>query len=175
MEDIRILFVDDEKSNLNAVVRLLRKAPYIQFFTSSAAGAMVIMKNWPIHIIVTDIKMPVMDGLSLLHVVKKKYPNTVRLALSAYTEPALLLPAINSAEIFRYMTKPVDPAELQQHLQEAVDHYLRKVEPTAAMSAPIDPSFTPTSNHSPQSYLFIDTNTDGNRCISIPVSTSGGR
>jgi phosphoserine phosphatase RsbU/P len=126
MKNIQMLFVDDEELTVNALKRFLHKSQYALYFAQSADEGLTIMASTPIHIIVTDMKMPVMDGLSLLRVVKKKYPDTVRLALSAITLPSQLLPCINTGEIFRYITKPIDPEELRTVLQEAVDYYLSR-------------------------------------------------
>ncbi|MCP4753880.1 MAG: response regulator, partial [Proteobacteria bacterium] len=83
MKDINILFVDDEEFTLKALERILRKESYARYYAESGAEAMRIMADTPIHILVTDIRMPEMDGMSLLRQVKEHYPDTVRLALSA--------------------------------------------------------------------------------------------
>jgi len=124
MSDMSILFVDDDPFNLKALKRLLRNTPYVLHFAEGAAEALTIMENTPIQIIVTDIKMPEMNGLSLLNIVKILYPDTVRLALSAFIDPRQLLPCINTGEIFRYIIKPVDPGELELSLFEATKYFL---------------------------------------------------
>jgi len=124
MKDIHILFVDDEAFTLNSLKRLLRKESYSIHYAESGAAALDIMKEILIHILVTDMKMPEMDGLTLLRHVKEKYPDTVRIALSAYTMTGQLLPCINTGEIYRFITKPIIPEELRQSIQDAIDYYL---------------------------------------------------
>jgi YesN/AraC family two-component response regulator len=96
MNVMNVLFVDDETYTLRAIERLLRKEGFGKYFADSAARALQIMAEVPIHIIVADIRMPEVDGLTLLIKVKEKYPETVRLALSACTQTAQLLPCINT-------------------------------------------------------------------------------
>jgi len=124
MKTIHVLFVDDEAFTLNALERLLRKAPYTLHYAESGAAALEKMAATPIQVLVTDMKMPQMDGLSLLRQVKEMYPDTVRIALSAYTMTGQLLPCINTGEIYRFITKPIVPEELRQALDDAVDYYL---------------------------------------------------
>jgi diguanylate cyclase (GGDEF)-like protein len=122
MNDIHILFVDDEPDILRAIERLLRKETYVLHFAGNGPEALAIMAKTPMHIIVTDIKMPGMDGLSLLKQIKEIYPDTVRMALSAYLQIGQLLPCINTGEIFRYVTKPTKPEDLKTSLQDAIDY-----------------------------------------------------
>jgi diguanylate cyclase (GGDEF)-like protein len=122
MNDIHILFVDDEPDILRAIDRLLRKESYILHFAGSGSEALAIMAKTPMHIVVTDIKMPGMDGLSLLKQIQALYPDTVRMALSGYLQIGQLLPCINTGEIFRYVTKPTKPEDLKTSLQDATDY-----------------------------------------------------
>ncbi len=123
-EDITILFVDDEVSALNAVKRYLIGEPYEFKFAEGGAAALGILEEHPVHVIVTDMKMPEMDGLTLLKEVKKKYPMTIRLVLSGHTELSSILPAINTGEIYRYITKPMEPDQFRLTLRDAVSFYL---------------------------------------------------
>jgi DNA-binding response OmpR family regulator len=79
---IQILFVDDEQDTLDAIERLLRKEMYAMHFVTNGANALDLMAKRPIQIIVTDMKMPGMDGLSLLGHVKYLYPDTAILILT---------------------------------------------------------------------------------------------
>jgi response regulator RpfG family c-di-GMP phosphodiesterase len=122
MNDIHVLFVDDEPNILRAINRLLRKESYILHFAENGPEALAVMAKMPMDIIVTDIKMPGMDGLTLLKQIKALYPDTVRMALSAHLHIDQLLPCINSGEIFRYVTKPTKPEDLKTSLQDAIDY-----------------------------------------------------
>jgi diguanylate cyclase (GGDEF)-like protein/PAS domain S-box-containing protein len=124
MNDIHVLFVDDEPDILSALNRLMGRENYAVHFAGSGADALDIMAATPIHIIVSDMKMPEMDGLTLLKQVKQFYPDTVRMALSANIQFDQLLHCINTGEIFRYITKPTKPEELKQALRDAMDYFL---------------------------------------------------
>lgn len=124
MKDVHILFVDDEVFTLKSLERLLRKESYARHYAENGEAALEIMADTPIHILVTDMKMPGMDGLTLLRQAKEKYPDTVRMALSGYTLTGQLLPCINTGEIYRFITKPIVPEELRQCIQDAIDYFL---------------------------------------------------
>jgi diguanylate cyclase (GGDEF)-like protein len=124
MKDIHILFVDDEPVILRAIGRLLYKEHYSLHFAENGVEALEVMAKTPIQVLVTDMRMPKMDGLSLLRQVKELYPDTVRMALSGYLQIGQLLPCINSGEIFRFIIKPAQMEELKQALQDAIDYYL---------------------------------------------------
>ena len=124
MEDITILFVDDEKNILQSLERSLIKEPYNKLFAQSADQALDIFAKEPVHIVVSDMKMPGKDGLTMLRQIKAEYPNTVRMVLSGFTQVAQIIPSINTGEIFRYVTKPLEPSEFKKTLNEAIEHYL---------------------------------------------------
>jgi diguanylate cyclase (GGDEF)-like protein len=123
MSAINVLFVDDEIFTLHSIERLLYKEDYGKYFAKSGAEALEIMAGVPIHIIVTDMRMPSMDGLTLLTEVKERYPETVRMALSAYTHTAQLIPCINTGHLFKFIAKPLEPTDLKSSLHEAVAYY----------------------------------------------------
>ncbi len=124
MEDITILFVDDEKNILQSLERSLIKEPYNKLFAQSADQALDIFAKEPVHIVVSDMKMPGKDGLTMLRQIKAEYPNTIRMVLSGFTQVAQIIPSINTGEIFRYVTKPLEPSEFKKTLNEAIEHYL---------------------------------------------------
>lgn len=128
MNKIHVLFVDDEEFTLHALERILRKELFYKHFAGSGAEALELMAETSIHIIVSDMKMPEMNGLELLKRVKKKYPDTVRMVLSAYSETSQLLSCINYGEIYRFITKPLDPEELKTSIHDAIEYYLTRLD-----------------------------------------------
>jgi diguanylate cyclase (GGDEF)-like protein len=124
MNDIHVLFVDDEADILSAIKRMMCRENYAVHFAGSGADALDIMAGTPIHIVVSDMRMPEMDGLTLLRQVKERYPDTVRMALSANIQVSHLLHCINTGEIFRYITKPTKPDELRHALRDALEYFL---------------------------------------------------
>ncbi|MGL1933106.1 MAG: diguanylate cyclase [Desulfotalea sp.] len=124
MDDLNVLFVDDEKFTLHSLERLLRKETYGKYFAEGGADALKIIEETPIHIVISDMKMPEMDGLALLKIVKAKNPEIIRMVLSAYTQTAQLLPCINTGEIFRFITKPLEKNELKNSIRDACEIFL---------------------------------------------------
>ncbi len=110
---IRILFVDDEQRILDALRRTLysmRHAWDISF-TSSGKSALELLENKEFDVIVSDIRMPGMDGVELLSTIKKKYPSVIRFALSGQTSKESILQSIGP--IHQYISKPCDLEELK--------------------------------------------------------------
>ena len=124
MKDITVLFVDDEANVLRSIERILIREPYKKRFAGSGAEALALMEKEPAQVVVSDMKMPEMDGLTFLRIIKEKYPETVRMALSAFTQVAQILASINTGEVFRYVTKPAKAGELLEALQAAIAYYL---------------------------------------------------
>ena len=120
--DQTVLFVDDEESILNALRRELIDEEYRCLFALSGSQALNILQQENISVIISDMKMPEMDGLRLLKLVKEKYPTTVRVVLSGYTQLPQILVTINQAEIFKFLTKPWG-GELRSVIHEAINYH----------------------------------------------------
>jgi DNA-binding NtrC family response regulator len=136
ISDIIILFVDDEPDVLSALGRFLRKEPYRVVFAESGAKALEILASLPVAIIVSDLRMPEMDGLTLLNEAKARYPETERLILSATSDMDKIIAAIDSGDVFRFIQKPLEPEPFKQIIRDAVDIYLLK-----ANSVPVGSAF----------------------------------
>jgi HD-like signal output (HDOD) protein/ActR/RegA family two-component response regulator len=109
-----ILFVDDEPMILAGLQRLLRckRNVWDMSFAGSGAEALAVLETKPFDAVVTDMRMPVMDGARLLELVKERYPGTVRIVLSGYFESETALRAVPVAH--QYLAKPCDPVRLQE-------------------------------------------------------------
>lgn len=108
----RILFVDDEKQILRALKRLFVHSDYEVNFANSAEEALSILEEKEIELLITDIRMPEMDGFELLKEVKKLYPLTLRVALSGYTDNNKIYNALEDNLAKIYLFKPWDNKEL---------------------------------------------------------------
>lgn len=117
-----VLFVDDEESILNALRRELHGEEYRCLFALSGNQALKIMQQENVSVIVSDMKMPEMDGLRLLRIVKDKYPTTARVVLSGYTQLPQILVTVNQAEVFKFLTKPWG-GELKSVIHEALNYH----------------------------------------------------
>ena len=124
-----VLFVDDEVRLLRSIERGMLDEPYRVLFAESGAEALKLLEANEVHVLVTDMRMPEMTGLELLKIVKERYPRTVRLVLSGYTQASTLLTAINQGEIFRFITKPWKmEEEFKPALRQAIEQYNREAE-----------------------------------------------
>lgn len=121
MNRYKILLVDDEENNLMLLYRTLR-GKYDIVKTTSPLDAIELMKTEQFHLILSDHKMPDMDGVELLHHVYKNYPETVRILVTAYSDISILIGSINKAKIYRYIKKPFNPAELEMIVEAGLEY-----------------------------------------------------
>ncbi len=116
---IKILFVDDEQNVLDGLRRSMRsmRHQWDMRFASSGEDALVEFKRCPADVIVSDMRMPGMDGAQLLNEVKRLYPGTIRFVLSGHAEPSAILQAAVTAH--QYLAKPCDTGVLKSALSRA--------------------------------------------------------
>jgi HD-like signal output (HDOD) protein len=110
---IRIVFVDDELNILQAMRRSFHnmREEWSMEFVSSGAAALESLAKAPADVIVSDMRMPGMDGWQLLAEVKKLYPQTVRLVLSGHADPSSVMRAVGTAQL--YLAKPCESGALK--------------------------------------------------------------
>ena len=101
-----VVFVDDELHILNAIRRAVMDEPFISMFANSGKEALDLFDTYEVSVLVTDMRMPGMDGLALLKAVRETSPKTVRIVLSGYTQLSQVLATVNQAEIFQFISKP---------------------------------------------------------------------
>jgi len=126
MEERTVLFVDDDSIVLRSIARGLLDEPYNIFLAKSGEEALKILSQREVHVLVTDIRMPEMDGTELLKIVTEKYPHIVKMVLSGYTNTTDLTKAIHQAGVFQFIPKPwnlQEGEEFRAIIQNAVDHY----------------------------------------------------
>lgn len=112
-----ILFVDDEKQILKAIRREFIETDYSTFFANDAEEALDIIDNTKIDLIVTDMRMPVMDGYELLKQVRAKYPQIKRVALSGYADENLMKNSLENGLAELYIFKPWDRKEIVSSIE----------------------------------------------------------
>jgi signal transduction histidine kinase len=117
-----LLIVDDEPDLIDSVKDLLRY-DYRVLGATRAAEGLKIMEREPIQIVMSDQRMPEMTGVEFLRRLRDSYPDTVRLLFTAYADLKAVTDAINQGNVFRYITKPWEPHELQSVLKQAADYY----------------------------------------------------
>jgi response regulator RpfG family c-di-GMP phosphodiesterase len=123
MATYKILIVDDEINILNTLKRLLKNQDYEIVITTSQGVALDHLKNSPVAVIISDQRMPQMQGTHLLEKARSLSPETVRIMLTGYADMQSAMDAINIAAVHRYLTKPWIDAELVTIIRDAVRTY----------------------------------------------------
>lgn len=119
----KILFVDDEENILLSIKRELRKRFAIYTATGGDVALEALKAEGPFAVIVSDMRMPVMDGIQLLSTVKQLYPDTVRLMLTGNADQETAIEAVNKGQIFRFLNKPCPTSVLVMALALALRQY----------------------------------------------------
>jgi DNA-binding NtrC family response regulator len=117
------LVVDDEPDVRQAIRRLLTFEEYGVVFAEDAVDALKQLESHPIKVIVSDFKMPRIDGLDLLKIARDKYPDVIRILLTGNPDLDLAVEAINDIEVFRFVTKPWHNEKLKLLIQGALLEY----------------------------------------------------
>ena len=108
----RILCVDDEPNIVAALKRLFRGSGYQVITATSGAEALACLEQEPVDLVFSDMRMPGMSGAQLLEQIRQRWPHTTRVLLTGYSDINSTIAAINSGEVFRYITKPWDDGEV---------------------------------------------------------------
>ncbi len=115
-----LLLVDDEPSVLSALRRLFRPQGYQVLLANSGAEALAMLDAQPVDLVVSDMRMPEMDGASVLEAVRSRHPAAVRMLLTGYADIDSTMAAINRGEIHRYIAKPWEDADLLLVVRDAL-------------------------------------------------------
>lgn len=118
-----ILFVDDEENVLNAIRRQLRKKFTLKTALGGAEALTMVKKEGPFAVVVSDMRMPEMNGIQLLAKVKEIAPETVRMMLTGNADQETAVAAVNEGSIFRFMTKPCPVDLLVSSLEQGLEQY----------------------------------------------------
>ncbi len=116
-----VLFVDDEPAILQSLRRLFRPQGYRVLVAESGSAALALLAAEPVDLVVSDMRMPQMDGAQFLEQVRERWPQAQRLLLTGYADIASTIAAINRGAIHRYIAKPWDDQELLLAVREGLD------------------------------------------------------
>jgi two-component system probable response regulator PhcQ len=115
-----ILIVDDEPFITEILREALSREPYVILTASSAEDALRLLDQRQVDVIISDEKMPGMSGSEFLAVVRKKYPDTIRMILTGHGSLESAMRAINEGQIYRFFTKPCNVLDLAMTIRKAI-------------------------------------------------------
>ena len=120
---LKILVVDDEPDNLDLLYRTFRRDFQVLKADSGVKALQLLAEEGEVAVIISDQRMPEMKGTEFLSRTLPQFPDTVRIILTGFTDIEDLVEAINSGQVYKYITKPWDPGELKVVVQRAADSY----------------------------------------------------
>lgn len=121
-----ILLVDDEKENLDSLSLVLNR-DYNLCFASDGKEALQRLETGdhpkPLHMIISDQRMPRMTGVELLQQARELVPDAVRIILTGFTDADAMISSINEGQIYKFLTKPIDPVDLRVTVRRSLEYY----------------------------------------------------
>ena len=121
MNNYTLLLVDDDENVLKSLQRLFRQEKDIQVFTAEdARSAVAQLKKSPVDLLISDERMPQIEGHKLVQYVKQHYPGVIRIILTGYADTEAMRSAVNRGEVYRYLFKPWDDNELLVTVRNAL-------------------------------------------------------
>lgn len=119
----KMLVVDDEPDNLDLLYRTFRRDFQVLKAESGVRALDVLAAEGEVAVIISDQRMPEMKGTEFLSRTVPQFPDTMRIILTGFTDVEDLVEAINSGQVYKYITKPWDPNELKVVVQRAAETY----------------------------------------------------
>ena len=119
----KILFVDDDPKILESFRRMFGRDHDLSFAAGGAQALELMASEGPYALVISDIKMPGMDGIEFLTRVKEAYPETVRMILTGYANQQNAIDAINDGYIFRFLVKPCKKEQLERAIQAGLEQH----------------------------------------------------
>jgi response regulator RpfG family c-di-GMP phosphodiesterase len=119
----RVLFVDDEPQVLEGIQRSLRKRVELQTAPGGLEALRLIAQEGPFAVIISDMRMPGMNGAQLLAKVREQEPDTVRMILSGQSDMQATIDAVNQGQIYRFLTKPCAADQLFMAIEDGLKQY----------------------------------------------------
>jgi len=116
-----LLLVDDEPGILSSLRRLLRPAGYKIHIAEGGKAGLEILEREPVDLVISDMRMPEMDGAKFLEQVRNRWPQITRILLTGYADVTSTIEAINRGEIYRYISKPWDDNDLTLIIRDALE------------------------------------------------------
>ncbi|MEG3842773.1 SpoIIE family protein phosphatase [Microcoleus sp. herbarium14] len=120
---LKLMVVDDEPDNLDLLYRTFRRDFQVYKADSALSALEVLDEQGEMAVIISDQRMPEMNGTEFLGKTVERFPDTIRILLTGYTDVEDLVEAINSGQVFKYITKPWNPEDLKSVINQASETY----------------------------------------------------
>ncbi|MCK5124617.1 MAG: response regulator [candidate division Zixibacteria bacterium] len=127
-ENLTLLLVDDEPNVLKSLKRLFIDTDYRVIIANSGGEGLEKLKENAIQLVISDYRMPEMNGVEFLRLVKEQYPETIRIILSGYADVSAVVEAINDGEIYKFLAKPWNEQELLTAIMRSFEQYQLRIE-----------------------------------------------
>jgi response regulator RpfG family c-di-GMP phosphodiesterase len=131
-----VLCVDDEENILSSLRRLLRREHYRLLTASSGTKGLEILSQNDVDLVISDQRMPEMNGTDFLKQVKTLYPDITRIILTGYTDVDSITEAINEGHIYKFFLKPWNDSHLMLEIRQALEQH-KLVEANASLHATV--------------------------------------
>lgn len=122
-KETHVIFLDDEESILDGIQRLFIKEPYGVFTTANVEKARQALRQQHVKVVVSDQRMPEIQGVDFLQEVKVYDSRIVRILFTGYTDFAAAKEAINLGDVYKFINKPWKTAELLAAIRQAIEYY----------------------------------------------------
>jgi response regulator RpfG family c-di-GMP phosphodiesterase len=122
---IHVLYLDDEELNLTAFRAAFRRVFQV-FVTTEPTEAVRMLREHPIEVIISDQKMPNLSGVEFFELITPDHPDPVRMLLTGHADIDAVIDAINKGQVYKYISKPWNEAELESLVREAAGVFHRR-------------------------------------------------
>lgn len=119
----RLLFVDDEPNVLSALQRIFRQENYDIVTAPSAPEALQLLQKLPVHLVLSDFKMPGMNGADFLKTVKERHPDVMRIMLTGHADTGAVMGAVKDGAVYKFILKPWHDDDLRVTVALALEQY----------------------------------------------------
>jgi diguanylate cyclase (GGDEF)-like protein/PAS domain S-box-containing protein len=118
-----LLLIDDEPNIISSLTRVLSDDGYRILSTTKADDGFELLATNRIGVVLSDLRMPGMDGIEFLSRVSRIHPETVRMAMSGYADAGMITEAINRGAVYKFLTKPIGNESLRQNIVKAFEYF----------------------------------------------------
>ncbi|TQV80020.1 ATPase, T2SS/T4P/T4SS family [Aliikangiella coralliicola] len=119
----QILLLDDERHVLKSLTRVFRKENYTIITSDNPMKALAILRQKKIQLVISDFKMPLMNGAEFLRKVKKSHPDVIRIMLTGQADTQAVMTAINEGAVYKFILKPWNDDDLRISVSLALEQY----------------------------------------------------